>query len=238
MRYTNKWGLPEAFMRLILNDDYDSGGSDFTATSLAKPPRAAVLIERHFDQIEVDISSRVAAVLGQGFHKVAQRAARPGIDLSEERLFAKFEVDGKLYSVSTAIDLFETDSGHLLDWKTTKAKRTASRKPEWCEQLNIGAELLRRNGHIPTRLTAIALIKNWEDGAKGHGDVEISAVELPLWSSQEAVSHIERRIRAHVKARFKLPYCTMRESWGGNRCAKFCDAASFCEQFQLRRLYA
>lgn len=240
MKFTNKYGLPEAFVRAVLNDPYNKGASDFSATGLANPPRATALIDKHFSEIEVDVTSRVAAIIGQGSHSVAERAARPNIDLCEERLFAKFEVDGQIYTVSAQIDLYETDTCTLLDWKTTKAyafskKAGSGKKPEWIEQLNIGAELLRRNGHSPQALKIIAMLKDWnkrEAGSAGMPEAEVLCVELPLWDSERAVRHIESKIRAHVAAKKELPMCGPKEHWGGNRCGQWCDASSVCEQYK------
>lgn len=240
MKYTNKYGLPNAFVRAVVNDPYDKGASDFSATGLANPPRATALINQNPEACEVDVTSRVAAIIGQGSHSIAERAARPGLDLCEERLFAKFDVDGVTYTVSAALDLYETDTGNLMDWKTTKAfafskKAGSGKKPEWIEQLNIGAELLRRNGHEPKRLTIIAMLKDWSQrdaGQNGMPQSEVIAVELPLWTSEEATTHIETRIRAHVAALKELPLCSSKETWGGRRCGQYCDASSVCSQYQ------
>lgn len=240
MKYTNKYGLPEAFVRAVVNDPYDNGGADFSSTGLANPPRATALIEQNKETLEIDVTTRVATIIGQGSHSVAERAARPGIDLCEERISATFEVDGKIYKVSAGLDLYETDTGALMDWKTTKAyafskKAGSGKKPEWIEQLNIGAELLRRNGHSPKTLTIIAMLKDWnkrEAGSAGMPESEVLAVELPMWTSEETVKHIEARIRLHVAARSHLPECSSRETWGGNRCGQWCDASSVCEQYK------
>jgi hypothetical protein len=240
MKYTNKFGLPEAFVRAVINDPYSRGASNFSATGLANPPRATALIEKHFEEIEVDVSSRVAAIIGQGSHSVAERAARPQIDLCEERLFADFIVDGQKYTVSSQVDLYETDSCTLLDWKTTKAyafskKAGSGKKPEWIEQLNIGAELLRRNSYVPKHLKIIAMLKDWnkrEAGSAGMPESEVLVVDLPMWTSEETVSHIENRIRLHEAAKKELPLCGTKEHWGGNRCGQWCDASSVCEQYK------
>lgn len=240
MKYTNKYGLPEAFVRAVINDPYTNGGADFSATSLANPPRATALIAEKYDELEIDVTSRVAAIIGQGSHSIAERAARPNIDLCENRLFAKFNVDGKDYTVSGQVDLYETDSGTLHDWKTTKAyafskKAGSGKKPEWIEQMNICAELLRQNGHKPQKLSIIAMLKDWskrDAGQSGMPESEVLAVELPMWDRLKVVEHIENRIRAHVSAKTHLPQCSPGETWGGNRCGQWCDASSVCDQFK------
>lgn len=240
MKYTNKYNLPHVFVRAVVNDPYSKGHSDFSATGLANPPRATALIEAHKDKLEVDVSTRVASIIGQGAHSVAERAARPEIDMCEERIFATFKVDGRDFIVSAQLDLYERDSGTLFDWKTTKAyafskKAGNGKKPEWIDQLNIGAEILRRNGETPRALTIIAMLKDWSQREAGSGGMpasEVVAVDLPLWESSRAVAHIEERIRLHVAAKESLPLCGPKEHWSGRRCPSWCDAASVCSQFQ------
>jgi hypothetical protein len=239
IKYTNKHGLPEAFVRAAVNDPYDAGDCDFTPSSLGTPPRALALL-RSAESVEVDVSSRVDAIIGNGAHSIAERAARPGVDICEKRYFAKFEVDGQTYTVSAQIDLYETDTGHLQDWKTTKAyafSKKAGGKAEWAEQMNICAELMRRNGLTPKKLTIIGMLKDWnkkdaEAGDPGMPRVAVVAQEQVMWDSAAVVKHIEDRIRAHVAAKKELPACTPGETWGGRRCAQWCDASSVCDQFK------
>jgi hypothetical protein len=239
LKITNKHGLPAAFVRAIENDPYNSGGSDFTATSLSDPPRASALIKQHWETLEIDASTRVAATIGQGTHSIAERAARPGIDICETRFFADFIVDGVTYKVSSQIDLYETDTCTLIDWKTTKSyafskKAGGGQKPEWITQLNIGAEILRRNRHDPKALQIIALLKDWnkrEAGTSACPPTEVMPVDIPMWTREQSVEYIENRIRLHVAARESLPQCTSTETWAGRKCPDWCDAKSVCEQF-------
>lgn len=240
MKFTNKYNLPQAFVRAVVNDSYSKGASDYSATGLANPPRVNALMHKYAGEVEVDVSSRVASIIGQGAHSIAERAARPEIDICEERIFAKFLVDGVEYTVSAQLDLYERDSKTMYDWKTTKAyafskKAGSGKKPEWVDQLNIGAELLRRNGEDPQALRIIAMLKDFKDAEAGKGGMpesEVVEVELPLWSSEQATAHIESRIRLQIAALKELPLCTTKENWGGRRCGKWCDASSVCSQYQ------
>lgn len=239
MKYSNKYNLPDVFVRAVVNDPYDNQGSDFTPSSLDDAPLAYALKKAYGDKLIVDVSSRVAAVIGQGAHSIAERAARPGLDLCEERLFSTFNIDGKDYKISAAIDLYEKDSGYLYDWKTTKAyafskKAGSGKKPSWIAQMNIGAELLRRHGHAPSKLTIIAMLKDWsahEAGTAGCPEQEVTAVELPLWPSEQVVAYVTGRVRALTTATVKSD-CSSKDNWGGRRCAQWCDASSVCPIYQ------
>lgn len=240
MKYSNKYGLPDAFVRAVINDSYSMGRAAYSATGLANPARATALIKQFKDTLEVDVSSRVAAIIGQGAHFIAERAARPGIDLCEERLFAEIEVDGEPCTITSQVDLYETDTGQLLDWKTTKAyafskKAGNGKKPEWIQQLNVGAEILRRNKHNPKSLHIIAMLKDWnlrDAGTGSHPASEVLSVDLPMWSSEKTMEYITERIRAHRAAKHILPECTPAETWSGRKCGQWCDASTVCEQYK------
>lgn len=240
MKYSNKYNLPAAFVRAVEKDPYDKGESDFSATGLAEPPRATVLKAQYGDKLVVDVSSRVASIIGQGAHSVAERAARPSIDLCEKRFFADFIVDGLKYIISAQIDLYEQDSCALYDWKTAKAyafskKAGGGKKPEWIQQMNVGAEIMRRHGHIVKALGVIAMLKDFKDneaGQNGMPETEVISVEIPLWEPAKTIEYIESRIRLHIAARTNLPKCSSTENWGGRKCGKWCDANSVCEQYQ------
>lgn len=241
MKITNKHNLPDAFYRAVVNDPYSREGSDFSATSLAQPPRAAALIEAHADTLEVDCSTKVAVTIGKGAHAILECAARPGIDIIEKRFFADFIVDGVTYVVSAQIDIYESDTKVLYDWKTCKAgaftkKNGSGRKPEWAQQMNVAAEIMRRQPEKfeIDKLVIVGLFKDWyqfkAEEDKDYPQTEVMASEQKMWPREKVVEYIETRIRLHVAARKELPQCT--EHWGGGRCKQYCDAASVCEQYQ------
>jgi hypothetical protein len=239
MKYTNIHGLPEVFVRAVENDPYSRGDSDFSATSLSEPPRAQALKIKYERELKVDVSSRVASIIGQGMHSIAERAARPKIDICEQRFFLEVRVDNKDYRVSAQVDLYEKDTETLYDWKSTKAyafsrKAGGGLKPEWITQLNVGAELMRRNGYKVKGLFIIALLKDWDQRKAGidHPISEVCQIEIPLWESNEVIKFIKSRIRAHISARANLPLCDKEENWNMRRCDRWCDANSVCSQFQ------
>lgn len=238
MKYVNKHGLPDAFTRAVMNDPYSRGASDFSATSLQNPPRATVLLELFRDKIEIDVSSRVAATIGQGVHSILERAARPIFDIIETRFFTPVLVDDISYLISAQIDLFEKDTEVLYDWKTTKTfafHKKAGPKKEWAEQLNVGRYILSKNGLAPRHLRIIGLLKDWDYkkalSEPGYPPTEVMAQNVKMWTDEETARHIEERIRLVVSARKELPKCSSVETWGGNRCSRWCDAAQVCDQW-------
>ncbi len=244
MKLVNKNGLEPIFHRALLKDEYDKGASDFSATELISPARKSALILSAGDSLEVDISSKVAIALGTGWHSFIERGARPDIDIVEKRYFAKF---GE-YMISAQIDLLETDTGRLIDWKTTKTypftdKGGKGVKPEWEQQLNIQAEILRINDIDVKSLHICGVLKDHDKKAldqssryymKGYPKFEMQTVDLPMWSRKEAIDFIFERIKAHVAARADVEKsrCSSKETWGGNMCRSYCECASICSQYQ------
>ena len=240
MRYVNKHNFPGAYFRCVVNDPYDRKDT-YSPSLLSNPPRATVLLEQNPD-VEVDVSTRVAATIGQGAHSILERGARPGVDIIETRFFRSIEVDGVTYQVSAQVDLFETDTGDLSDWKTTKAyafhkKSGRGKKPEWEAQLNIGRWVMVAED-LPEvkRLLIVGLLKDWDlrksKDEPGYPETEIMVAEQKMWTLEETEIWIAMRIRAIVAARKELPMCSTKDSWAGRRCAQWCDANSVCSQYQ------
>lgn len=242
MKYVNKYGLPEAFVRAVINDPYTSGEkADFSTTGLQTPARAAALIRQFKDTLEVDVTTRVASIIGQGAHSIAERAARPDLDICEKRFYSEFNVDGVIYKLSGQIDLYSKDSCTLFDWKVTKAyafskKAGGGAKPEWIAQASVNALLMKRNGYEVKSAVIIAMLKDWDkrEAARGNGypASEVVQVELSIWDEAKTLGYIYSRIQALVAARHSLPMCTAGETWGGRRCPDWCDANSVCSQYQ------
>ncbi len=239
-KLTNIYNLPDPFIRAVLNDPYDNQGSDFTPSSLSMPSRAYALAKLRPDDMETDISSCVDSFIGHAVHTSAELAARPDIDLCEKRFFAEFLYHERSYKISAQIDLYESDTKTLYDWKTAKAyavskKAKGGQKPDWIAQANIGAELLRRAGYEVNRLVNIVLVKDWNDLKKDgddHPPCPVVAVEFPIWPQAKVIGYILTKMEAHLKALVELPKCPSSETWGGRRCARWCDASKICDQYQ------
>lgn len=218
MKLTNKSNLPEALVRALQNDSYDSGDSDFTATSLLKPPRVTALEKRHRHEIEEDAEDGLYRLYGQVAHGILERANMA--DLAEKRFFAEFTVDGKTYKVSAQLDTLSLTNGTLSDFKFTTSwgfKANQPPKPEWVAQLNIQLELMRRNGLDANALQIIGLLRDWQIREakfnKDYPQAPVSTLAIPMWSREQTTSFIGMRIKAHVDAQTNLPECTPDERW-------------------------
>jgi hypothetical protein len=211
---TNKNNLPEAIIKALKNDGYNSGDSDFTCTGLLKPARLAALEKKWKEEIQEDAEDGLYRLYGQIAHGILERANEN--DLSEKRFFAVF----KGYKVSAQIDTLSLKGGVLSDFKFTTAwgfKKDGDIKPEWEAQLNIQLELMRANGLDAQKLQIIGLLRDWQiSKAKedpNYPQNPIVVLDIPMWSRKTSQLFIEMRIAAHVAADVSLPECSPSERW-------------------------
>lgn len=232
MKLTNRQNLPQAIFDAVKNDPYSRGESDISVTELIGPPRISALKRQHEDELEEDAGDRIWSLMGQSIHTILERANRVGV--AERRL--KMTCEG--WAVSGGMDLYQED-GVLVDYKTTSAWSVKSGiKPEWTEQLNIYAEVLRANGHPVTGLRVVAILRDWSKlEARREGDYPQSQVQtytVELWPQEKAQKYIRERVILHQQARVTLPQCSPEDRWqkapkfavmktGGKRAVKLYD---------------
>jgi hypothetical protein len=169
MKLTNHAKLPETIVRAVENDPYDSQGSDISVTRLIAPPRIRVLEQRHWDELEEDVSDKIFTLIGSSVHHIIERAVTDD-DISERRLFV--DIDG--WKLSGQFDLL-TASGDLIDFKVTSAwsalEALEKGKLEWERQLNVldwlirwnDTELRNKNGKelAVKKMYIMAILRDW-----------------------------------------------------------------------------
>ena len=69
MRITNKYGLPQAFVKMA-ESDYEYRPKRYSVTSILKGIRETLLERRHHNEIEVDVSDMVWALFGTAVHEI------------------------------------------------------------------------------------------------------------------------------------------------------------------------
>lgn len=214
-RITNKMNLPEALVEAVKNDGYTKGESDFSATGLLKPARQAELMRRHKDEIVEDASDRIWSLIGQAAHTILERANKN--DIAEKRYFAAFGD----YTVSAQIDSLSARGGVLTDYKVqTVYKFKPNQEPDadWVAQLNIQAEILKRNGVKVNELKIVGILRDWskmkaKQDRDGYPQSQVVEVHIPLWPSEVTTKFIENKINKLIEARESLPECSKEEMW-------------------------
>lgn len=213
MKLTNRFGLPQALVDAVTNDPYDNGGSWRSVTQLIAPARQVVLLKRHDNEIEVDVSERLYALYGQIVHQILERANTK--DLVEERLFT--ERFGK--RVSGGFDVLQAQKGKLIDWKFSTVWKAVGDKIDWERQVNLLALLCREQ--LGVHVTEIEIVLMMRDHSKpkarreggNYPQLPVARLPLRLWTPIQQESYLQERVLAHMAAEKDLPQCTPPEKW-------------------------
>ena len=230
MKITNKSNLPKVIERAVINDPYDSSGSNISTTRLIAPPRIRVLEMRNWDLIEDDVSNRIFSLLGQSVHHILERS-KLKVDLAERRLFYKDDKITNGWTLSGQFDLLSRQ-GDLTDFKVTSAwaalDALTNGKDEWENQLNVLDFLCRKNQKTLTRykkevkvksLNIMAILRDWSKLKVMQSDnyprKQVVMIPIRRWSEEEQENYVQARIKLHQDAEKsdQLPLSTAKERW-------------------------
>jgi len=210
MRITNKYNLPKALVKAVENDTYSKGESDYSTTQLSNPSRQVALIKRHWDDIEVDVSDMIYALLGKIGHAILEHSGMS--DFIEKRFFHTF---GDTI-ISGQVDVIE--GSVLSDWKFTSVGSVKGGvKFEWEAQASINAYLAEANGVHITKAEYTALFRDHSKQkvkrSFDYPEVPARTFIVPIWDKQKTESYVHSRIKSHKDAEWNLPECTDDERW-------------------------
>ena len=159
MKLTNKYNLPEAYIRAVSSKNNKPDNSTFRITRLISPPRITQLLIRHWHEIEADVSDFLWAILGTAVHNVLEYSDKEKY-LTEHRITCNINN----CSVSGQVDLYDKQKKKIIDWKTASIwKYIMGDNAEWEKQFNCYAHLLRMNGYEVNEIEAVALFKDWHE---------------------------------------------------------------------------
>lgn len=243
MRITNRYNLPDAIVRAVTNDPYNSGDCDFSVSQLLQPPQIYALTKKHWDELEEDVSDRIWSLVGQSVHTILERANVEAI--AERRLV--MELGG--FKISGGMDSFHPESGTLTDYKVTNVfKVMKSDYEDWILQLNFYRAILMANGERVDNLKIVAILRDWmkREVGKKAGYPECQVVTVPIQvmdhakvlelmlQKANALREAETRVMGGVAAR----NCSPNERWAnpksyGKRCEDYCSIsrAGKCDQY-------
>ncbi len=240
MIITNITGLPQPIVDAIKADTYSRGEADISVTQLIDPPQKVWLEEQHADEITEDAADLIYRLDGKIVHEILQKS--PGIMLAEKRLFAKcggWTISGAMDRIALMEVAKRTGADRMgfgceiQDWKhTTKFQISLHDgcNPQWVNQLNCYAWLLRENGYSPEKLTVVAILRDWSKlEAKRNRDYpqsQVMVIDVPMWGQMKAEEYVRARVAFHRQHRNALDqetstivapdlyrHCTPEERW-------------------------
>lgn len=220
MQYKNKYGMPEAFVRVIDSLTRDLSESDpkrIGITTLINPPRIRVLSVRHWNELEEDYSDHIWRVLGNAIHYVL-------LNTENHQNLVEQKIEEVINGVTVVAkpDLYEDKDKSIQDWKVTSVWSIKFKdRLDWEEQLNPYAWFLNRAGFPVEKLYINAILKDWRKSeAKKYDDypkIPFVRVEVPLWIMKQQEEFIKYRIKEYLTALAladdELPVCTDKERW-------------------------
>ena len=219
MKITNVLGLPQAFVDAVSVERHNAKGS-YSATTLLKGGCEVMLLERHYDELEVDASDSVWAVFGSAVHSIFEKQKTGTI----KEAFYSTEVSHS--TVTGRVDSYDPETKILHDFKTASVWKVQFEDFEdWRKQGLIYTWLMKKNGVEVKRCEFIALLK---DHSKSKAKKDPAYPQLPTYVyrfdvNEKDLAEIEQYIfekvsefeKAELLADEELPPCSASERWQG-----------------------
>jgi hypothetical protein len=208
MRITNRNNLPAPLVAAV-SQQRQPAPERISVTELIGPPQIRRLQLEHWEDISEDASDRIWATLGSLMHQLLEGHAGEGHRVEEtlSTLVGSTIVTG-------TFDLYH-ESGTLTDYKFVSVWTTSDGiKPEWEQQLNLYAELLRRSGREVRSLQIVALYRDWSKTRSfehGYPPAQVAIFDVPLWTPEACAQFLAGRVSVHTAA--EVAECTPEERW-------------------------
>jgi DNA-binding Lrp family transcriptional regulator len=217
MLVTNKHNLPQSLVNAVTTERHNKEGS-VSATTLLQGVKQIILTERHWDEIEDDVSDRVWALFGTAVHKLLEEC-NPNAFTEE-----KFEVERGPKTVTGQVDLYDMEEKTITDYKTASVWKIKFQNfDDWRRQGLIYSWLLKQEGLEVKRCRFIAMLRDWTKGeAQRNADYPQSQVyEYVFDVTEKDLSEIEIFINDKVlqiienekKSDDEIAPCTGEERW-------------------------
>jgi len=232
MKITNTQGLSDVWVEAVKADDYDKVGWR-SITGLVAPPQQQILLQRHDNEVEEDVTDRIWMLLGSACHVVLERAAKDSDSILTETRFTIPCLDKEISLKPDRVEqIGDTDTYHLKDFKiSTIWSVIYDTKPEWKAQCNLYSFALRSIGIDVVKISVELLCRDWskseyekelDKATKFGGECKypsekVQVVEIEVWDDDTCKAYLEERVSLYIKAEETedndLPPCTDEERW-------------------------
>lgn len=217
MKITNKYNLPQGFVKAADVKRHCAEGT-ISATTLLHGIKETILTDRHWGELEQDVSDNVWAIFGTAVHALMEHEGET--DFTEEQLSVQYPG----IKVTGRIDNYDMENGVVTDYKTASIWKVKFNDFEdWKRQGMIYAWLLRKNDFPVTKCRFIALLK---DHSKTKGKFDADYPKSPVYIyefnvTEEDIAETERfvmqKIRSYMHCKEltddEIPECTPKERW-------------------------
>lgn len=234
-------GMPEALFRAVSFDGYVRSG-DASVTEILKSPRQFWLTRRHDNEIVVRDVDRLWSMYGTMIHNILEHSAGQDV-LTEEKL--AITIEG--WKVTGRPDHY--DGSILSDYKFTSVwSLILGVRPEWSEQLNMYAEMFRRQGFPVNAIQNVMLFRDWQRSRAGRDEgyprFPVQVYTHPMDETPVVLERMCHRVktiqRAEIYEDAALPPCSEADRWfrpgkwaimkkGRKSAIKLCDSQAEAE---------
>ena len=217
MKITNRLSLPYGLVKAV-NTERHNAENCISATTLLQGIKHIVLTERHWDELEDDVSDRIWAIWGQAVHSLLEHEGKHD--------FTELEMSHKVggITVTGRIDNYDMQSGIVHDYKTASVWKAIYKDfAEWETQGMIYAWLLKKNGLEVKKCRFIALLKDHSktDALRNRQypsqPVYVHEFPVTLAGLMKIDGFIKNRLREYERCRElkddEIPPCTPIERW-------------------------
>jgi len=155
MKIINRLNLPAGFVKACSPEKHNAQGC-LSATTLIMGIKQILLTERHWEELEDDVSDRLWAIWGQAVHSLMESEGEN--DFTEQKMAYKVND----VTVTGTIDNYDMKHGIIFDYKTASVNKIKFNDfKDWYLQGMIYAWLLRKNKFPVNKCRFIALLKDF-----------------------------------------------------------------------------
>lgn len=223
MKITNKMNLPYDLVKAVSPEPHNKPG-EISATTLIAGVKNIILTQRHWNELEDDVSDRIWAVFGTAVHSL--------LETEGETDFTEIEMKQEVSDITVTgrLDNYDMRTGIICDYKSTSVYKVKAGIADGGESFRdyrtqglIYAWLLQKNGLPATKCRFICLLK---DHSKTEAERDSFYPQSPVYVYEfnvtaEGIAEIEQFIYKKV-FQYKLfsstednliPECDEHERW-------------------------
>jgi hypothetical protein len=217
MKITNRLNLPSGLVKAVSTEKHNAEGC-ISATTLIQGIKHIILTERHWEELEDDVSDRIWAIWGTAVHSLLEQEG--------ENEFTELEMAHNAggITVTGRIDNYDMKRGVICDYKTASVwKVKLNDFDDWYKQGMIYAWLLRNNGFAVHSCRFIALLKDHSkaDAAREYrypkNPVHVYGFDVNFLNLMKIDRFIKSRVREYLRCTELpddgIPPCTPEERW-------------------------
>lgn len=217
---TNELNLPQPFVDAV-SSDYRYTPKRYSATSLLKGTREAILQRRHQEEVDQDVADMVWMIFGTAVHSVLENSQETETQLKENKIEAQMP-NG--YTLSGIFDLYDDSTGTVTDYKTASVwKVVYDEWDDYRQQLLIYCWMLRKMGFDAHTGEIVAMLK---DHSKTKAKIDHTYPSHPVFVKRfEFTGEDFETIEQWLEWKFRdiercealpddsLPICSHEERW-------------------------